>query len=239
MAWRLAILAIHFLVLGQAGALRFEVVSIKPSAPGQLGTMERGVGTDRFTATNVTARRLIQIGYGLYDYQIKGGPRWMDSDGFDIAAKASSPANLKEMEEMVRGLLVDRFQFAFHRETREMPLYELVVSKGGAKLAASQALKAHNNARPGVVTGRKATVDFLAASLTYQLGITVVNMTGLEGDFDFDLKWTPDGPAGAGEESPSLSLVTAVQDQLGLKLNSRKGPVEILTVERMERPGGN
>jgi uncharacterized protein (TIGR03435 family) len=82
-------------------------------------------------------------------------------------------------------------------------------------------------------------VDFLAASLTYQLGITVVNKTGLEGDFDFDLKWTPDGPAGAGEESPSLSLVTAVQDQLGLKLNSRKGPVEILTVERMERPGGN
>ena len=168
MTLRLAILAIHFLVFEQGGPLRFEVASIKPSAPGQLGTTERGVGTERFTATNVTARRLIQIGYGLYDYQIKGGPRWMDSDGFDIAAKAGSPANLKEMEEMVRGLLVDRFQFTFHHETRDMPLYELVVSKSGAKLAPSQAPKTHNNARPGVVTGRKATVDFLAASLTYQ-----------------------------------------------------------------------
>lgn len=216
---------------------RFEVASIKPSGPPQWPPRPdfQGVGTDRISASSVSVRRLISIGFHVYDHQIFGGPPWMDKDLFDIEAKAPRQANEREMEQMVQTLLADRFQLATHRETRQQPVLELVVAKDGPKLGQPIEGK-RNNARPGQVTGRNAPVEFLAGMLTYMLGKTVVDKTGIEGKFSYDLKWTPDEPSGARD---GVSLFAAIEEQLGLKLEARKGQVEVIVVDHVEKPSDN
>ncbi len=202
-------------------------------------------------ATNITAGYLIRLAYGVQDYQIDRAPGWMDSAHFDITAKgapaspnASKGAALENEKAHIRALLADRFRFASHRETRQMRIYVLTIDKNGAKLKEhTDATGARSRSSCGHLAGTRLTADVLATMLSRQLETDVVNRTDLAGKYDFQLDWTPDSgpcPASADGASPSASSIfTALREQLGLRLESAKGPVEMLVIDHIERPSEN
>jgi uncharacterized protein (TIGR03435 family) len=235
---------------GQA-AQQFDAASIRPSDP-----QDRRVSFDvspggRLTATNVTVRALLRFAYQLADPQISGGPGWVTGQGFNIVATPAGEAKIEQVREMVKALLAARFQVVVSHETKPIRAYALVLTKSGSKLTAS------TTAEPtirGSRTGNGAThlvargvsLERFASMLPSLLGYPVLDRTGLSGVFDFDLEFTPQPPppAVAGDTGPppdlaGMSIFTALQDQLGLKLESRKEPVEMLTIQRVEKPTEN
>jgi uncharacterized protein (TIGR03435 family) len=145
---------------------------------------------------------------------------------------------------MLQSLLAERFQLKLHRETKEVPMYALVVGKTGLKIKEGEFGRSSTSGSPGHLTAQKMPIAKLADFLSGQLGSPVTDMTGMKGFFDFTLEWAPDsrpGEAGAITDSaPGASVFTAVQERLGLKLEGRKGPVEMLVIEHVEKiPTGN
>ncbi|MBZ5601510.1 MAG: TIGR03435 family protein [Acidobacteriia bacterium] len=212
----------------------FEVASIKPGDASRRHGFPMLAGA-RVVATNVTAKTLIEIAYDVRKPQVSGGPNWLDSEGFDIEAKSARSLSGPQMRLMLQSLLADRFKLTLHRETREQPVYDLVVAKGGPKLKAADPKEAGAlRVGKGQVTGMKAPMSWLAQFLSGEaLDRLVIDQTGLGGEYDFTLQWTPDASA----DSPSI--FTAVQEQLGLQLRAEKGPVEVLVVDRLEKPSAN
>jgi uncharacterized protein (TIGR03435 family) len=227
-----------------------EAASIKPShdvaADSNLDSVP-----GRLTATNITVRELIRLGYGVRDYQLERAPKWIDSQRFDITAKSTSASTkLDELKALVRELLVERFQLATHRETKQSAVYVLVLAKGGPKLTPHDDVGPKTRGGCGRLVGRRVTADAISTILSRQLEHEVVNHTGLSGEYDFQLDFTPDtgpcraaadsqGGSAATDPSGTPTLYTAVQQQLGLKLESSKGPVEMLIIDRVEKPSEN
>jgi bla regulator protein BlaR1 len=228
----------------------FEVASIKPSDPAARGTrvqLDRG----RFTGSNLTVKFLMQYSYEVRDFQIQGGPGWIGTEGYDISAKGGGDAKGDDLKPMVQALLADRFKLALHRSTKELPIYALVVAKGGPKMKISA--RAGDERGSGMRIGRgqlevqQVKMAELATQLARTLGRSVIDRTELTGEYDFKLEWTPDEaqpgiakePGTIQMEGAGPSIFTALQEQLGLKLESTKGPVEILVVDRAERPSAN
>jgi uncharacterized protein (TIGR03435 family) len=258
----------------------FEVASIKPNHSGEMRFF-MSWQPGRFTATGMTVRFLITAAYDVKDFQVSGGPGWINSDRYDIDAK--EPDSVAEQMEklpreqqrkwaqsMLQSLLADRFKLKLTRGTKEMPAYALVVTKNGPKLQQAKPVDTPADApnppagrprgpmmrmRPGELTGQGVALSFLASMLSQQLGRTVVDQTGLKGNYDFTLKWTPEpgegmmlgGPGGGGpppENAPppdtsGPSIFTAIQEQLGLKLEPTKAPAEVLVVDHVEKPSEN
>ncbi len=236
----------------------FEVASIKPAAPNQPGMGMQRLPGGRVNMKNVTLRLLISMAWNVRDFEVAGGPPWIDTDRFDILAKPE--AELPDtsdgstlLNRMIQTLAADRFGLVYHRETREMPVYALVVAKNGPRLAppTPQGHVSIMGSR-GKLEGKDAKSADLARLLSAILGRTVQDHTGLSGEYDFNLEWTPDigdGPGfkGMPKDSPpeapqaadGPSIFTAIQEQLGLKLESRKGPVEMLVIDRAEKPSEN
>jgi uncharacterized protein (TIGR03435 family) len=160
----------------------------------------------------------------------------MDSAGYDIKAKAEGNAG-DDLWPMVQTLLADRFQLKFHRETRELPIYALVVAKNGAKLHAVSAAGLGVGMGKGRFNGRGADMPTLASVLSNELGRLVFDRTGLSGFYDFTLTFEPDDTRAADTAGPSL--FTALQEQLGLRLEPQKGPVETLVIDHAEKPSAN
>jgi len=270
----------------------FEVASVKPNNSGrpfiQLGAAPGG----RFTATNVPLRLLIRNAYQLQDFQVVGGPNWINSDRFDIVAKAegNTPPTPPggppgPMQFMMRNLLKERFKLAVHNETRELPIYALTLVRSDGKLgpqlrppavdcaaifargrggrggiavappplpgppSAGERPPCGMRIGPGNLAGGSVTMAQLANTLSQFAQRVVVDRTGLTQNFDIDLTWTPDQipqgpPGGPPPGAPALppidpngpSLFTAVQEQLGLKLESTRGPVEVLVIDHVELP---
>jgi uncharacterized protein (TIGR03435 family) len=234
-------------VSGQtASAPAFEVASVKlnTSIHNAIGN-KYGPGTMRWT--NAPLNSLIEEMYHLKSYQILGGPAWIDSDRWDIDAKAAGPAGNKEMFEMMRALLADRFQLRFHRETRQLPVYRLVVAKDGPRLAPAKEQDANHRwgttPGPGFLLMKGATIQEFAYWLSVQLNQPIVESTGLKGRYDLKLEWaqddsqTPD--VDALPESAKWPIFGAVKNQLGLALESTKGPVEVLIIDHVERASVN
>ena len=202
--------------------------------------------TGRFKAINATVSFLIQYAYGIKDFQLSGGPGWMDSDKFDIDATGEK-ADDRQFPQMMRSLLTDRFQLKFHRDTRTLPVFDLVVTKDGPKFKhATDTEVAGTRGGGGQITVSKGTLANLASLLSNILGRKVTDKTGLAGDYDMTLKWTPDDyqppplkPNGPPPDPNSPSIFTAVQEQLGLKLESSKGPVEVIVVDSVQKPSEN
>jgi uncharacterized protein (TIGR03435 family) len=237
----------------------FEVASVKPSAPGTRGRSILRSPGGRFTATNAPLRDLVQNAYGVQDFQISGRPTWFNTERYDIVAKAEGDVSVAQSRLMLQTLLADRFNLALHRETKELPVYVLVVAKNGPKFSQSKPGESESDtgfrtsAANGPVTARKVLISEFAKVLSGELGRAVLDRTGLTGYFDFTFQWAPDSnrtPPGDGDggravdtvpppDTTGPSLFTAIQEQLGLKLEPSKGPVEILAIDHAEKPDAN
>jgi uncharacterized protein (TIGR03435 family) len=247
----------------------YELAAIKPSKPG-IGSRILFTA-DGVTATRFTLKAMIKMAYRINDDQITGGPKWIDSDTYDLEAKVDSSevAEFSKLDEnqrsqMFQNLLTERFRLGIHRETRDLPVYVLTIAKNGPKVQEAKPGdtypdgfkgpdgKPFGHAGPmswgnGRLTGQGIPLAQMAAALSQQLGRTVQDRTELKGNYDIKLEWTPDepqrpqpGPENAlATDSPSPSLFTAIQEQLGLKLESRKAPVEILVIDHAEPPPEN
>jgi uncharacterized protein (TIGR03435 family) len=225
----------------------FEVASIKPTAT-KDGSLTVGFPPGgRFSARNLTFKQLLPNAYGMQDYQISGGPGWITSEGFDIEARAAAgPGDLprEQVREMVQSLLADRFHLALHRETRQLPIYALVIGntggKTGPKLQAADGSAAPDRGQKmGQLSTQRMSMTALANILTFDLKRPVRDETGLKADFAFTLEWARGLGESDGGISSRPSLFTAVQEQLGLKLESTKGPVEVFVIDHVERPSAN
>jgi uncharacterized protein (TIGR03435 family) len=187
----------------------------------------------------------MRLAYGVQAAQISGGPSWIRSEGFDIEAKTDNPqvATKKQMEEQVgplfRHLLEDRFQLKVHRETRQSPVYSLVAGKNGARLKTSTAESAtmNNSMHDGrmVLQAEGVQMAGLVALLAKQLGRPVADKTGLAGKYDLRLEWSPE----LGPDSTAGSIFSALQEQLGLKIETVKGTVDVVVVDSASRPSEN
>jgi bla regulator protein blaR1 len=241
----------------------FEVVSVKPGDPNARGVTLLMQPGGRLTATNATLKMLIGLAYDVRDHQLVGGPSWLGADKFNIEAKADSsstiplgPEGAAQIRLMTQSLLADRFKLTVHRESKEEQVYELVVAKSGFKLkeAADTGKQARQGLRlgRGQWTGTAASITLLTTQLAQQLGRSVLDKTDLAGRYDFELKWTPEpsqggGPFGGppGPDAPpppdpnGPSIFTAIQEQLGLRLESTKGPVDVLVIDHAEKPDAN
>jgi uncharacterized protein (TIGR03435 family) len=190
---------------------------------------------------NTSLWKLIGTAYGFgadKDYAIVG-PEWLKSDRFDINAKMPPDTPVPVLLEMLQTLLSERFKVAVHRETRELPMYALVVARTGSKLKAVEEGKTTFNMGTGVIRALKASLAAFADRLSQFVDRPVTDATGLAGVFDFTLEWAPDPPPPAPGEAPAVasgpSLFTAISEQLGLRLEGRKGPVPVLVVDHAER----
>jgi uncharacterized protein (TIGR03435 family) len=235
------------LCLSHAQAPAFDAASIKPAA---AEATERSLTHNpggRLSTSNATVRMLILLAYQVMPYQISGGPSWFDSDGFDIEAKAANANSTPEQfRQMVQALLADRFHLKIHKETRELPIYALVVAKGGAKLMPAAGDESNSGVRNlgGEITSLRGTMPMLATTLTRPLQHKVVDETGLKGEYNFSVKFEPlnNNPPGmdaASEQPAAGSIFSALQEQLGLYLKVSKGPVEVLVIDSAAKPGAN
>jgi len=262
-------------VRGQAPAkLEFDVATVKPAGPlTGAGIPRGGPGSDnpeRVNYTYLSMKNLLMTAYGLPINQVSGPP-WIDSERYDITAKVPPGATKEQVNVMLQNLLADRFKLVVHLETKDLPVYELVVGRNGSKLKLYVEDPKAPKFEPGVpfakdkdgnpiprpgslimsmsperrrVTASKQPVSKLAEMLAVQLGRPFVDKTGLVGDYDYSIAFLMEGSNGAPREevtgivSPdpdAPSLLVAVQEQLGLRLEPKRGPVEVLVVDRGEK----
>jgi uncharacterized protein (TIGR03435 family) len=256
------VLAVLLIVLappafGQAAAPAtpvLEVAAIKPVKNPSPNVQDRTDGR-HLHARNVTVRDLIMMGYELDPGQIANGPGWMATDEYDIDAEAIEGVDLndEQKEEMLfRELLADRFKLTFHHEQRPLAVYLLVVAKGGPKLKSADPQGVENSGceHPGICMFKKRTLSDFARFMQFVvLDRPVVDKTGIAGAFDFTLRWSPDESQfsrlgifyrpPAEDSSLPPPLFEAIQEQLGLKLEPVKAPVDALVIDHIERPTAN
>lgn len=240
----------------------FDVVTVKPSPPGRQG---KGIGFDgrHFRLMNANLNDMIALGYGLHTKQIVGGPDWAGQDLFDIDGVPDVPGmpSQKQIQYLLQNLLADRLQLKFHNEQRELAVYAITVAPGGPKLTKTTAGPTDPpgfgfrgpNAQGVTVMVRNLTMaDF---AMWMQASVTdrpMVDLTGLKDRYDFQLKWTPDDSQfaqfrGAGMTMPAPSdaadappsLYTAVQEQLGLKIDATKAPDQVMVIDHVDKPSPN
>jgi uncharacterized protein (TIGR03435 family) len=214
-------------------AAAFEVASVKLSPPNRTDSFLPVPGGAQFNTTGMPLMILIQFAYGLNANQISG-PDWIKTQQYDIAAKTEGGAvlTLEQTRPLLERLLVDRFKLVYHRETMEIKGFALVAAKSGTKLQASKAgaWKGANILRDGIEVP-SGSMKTLAALLTSSLKQPVADKTGITGDYEIKLSFAP---AGA-DDSTLPSIFTAVQEQLGLRLESQKVPVEMLVIDHVEK----
>jgi uncharacterized protein (TIGR03435 family) len=241
----------------------FEVTSIKPVKPEDSSAARyiRMQSAHRFQAKNYTVNGLIAAAYDLNPKMISGGPAWSETDRYDVIA--ATPGELRPVYEeqmrMLRNLLNDRFNLKFHRGTRDFAIYQLTIGKGGPKLKPSSAppdepYNVTSTLYPAASGGidhallpahNITTRQFASVLQRAILDRPVVDNTGLTGRYDFDLEWTPDETQFGGQlpagppDSPKAGLFAALEQQLGLRIEPTRGPIETLIVDRLDRPSEN
>ena len=236
-----------------AKPLAFEVTSVKPAQPGaQAGGIRPMPGGQGYIATNIPLRLMFKLMYKITDSQIVGGPEWMNNDRWDVQAKAEKQANLDQLHEMFQTLLADRFQLQFHKEKRTLPALVLTVDKGGSKMKVSESQDWTDipikPGGPGKIVGTRVPMNYLCWYLSQPANLPVVDETGLTGFYDFTLQLPPPPPGAErapadGRDAPSYDPMAeafaALREQLGLKMESHKAPVEVYVIDRVERPSAN
>jgi uncharacterized protein (TIGR03435 family) len=244
----------------------FEVASLKPNHSGFPGFSIIPSQGGKLDANNISLKRLIAVAYSVTDFQIFGNVAWLESDRYDMAARAPGPAGLPQLRLMLRTLLADRFKLQIHHESREMRIYTLTqpnASAAAAGLVASEgecsaettpqaALKNGTpcgvvNMGPGRINGQRGRISQLCDRLSTLLSVTVVDKTGLQGNYNITMAWTPDpeaertltGDRPPASDGPGPTVFAAIQEQLGLKLTAGKGPVEVIVIDSVEKATAN
>jgi|SRR6185312_8525153 len=236
-----------------SGLRSYDVITIKPNKTGGNGAMTK-VSHDTFTGTNVTLASLIQCAYDVNPDELSGISGPLTSARFDIEAKllpseaaASRPTSV-QMEAMLIPLLTDRFHLKLHLEPKTLPVYELVIAKGGSKVQLKPlepieqrktSLTAKGSNAGVTVNAHNATMESFADLLSDEAERKVIDKTGLQGEADFTFKFTPGVEASSDSDNNVPNLFTAIEEQLGLKLQPAKGPVETIVVDRAEMPSQN
>lgn len=252
-------------IAAQTGVNRpeFALGSIHPSnseARPEVGNFNgRGYGK------NATLKMMMATAYQVPAFQISGGPNWVDSERFDIEARAEDPrTGYIQLRLMMQSLLEDRFRLKLHRETRESAVYLLLTTKGGPKMTPSTDQEAPDAAGPsssptdgpsrggallgrGMLIANAVTMSLLAKLLTSELARPVLDQTKLKSRFDINLRWTPDAQATPGPDGPDSDaagrdlpgLFTALREQLGIEVKAARRPVEFLVIDSAERPSPN
>jgi uncharacterized protein (TIGR03435 family) len=227
----------------------WDVVSVKPhdqSDPSNNQSLNfKG---RQFVMVNRAVEGMLLFAYSLQKVQIVGAPHWIETERWDVQGLPDLPGHpsLKQMQTLTRKLLEERFGLKVHKETRELSVYAITVAKGGEKIApsagdANSPPSENENSNGGVVTMRMTNMSMgeFAPDLGYFLGRPAVDRTGLAGRYDLQLKWTADESKAPADGSAPPGLLTAVQEQLGLKLEPVKAPVDVLVVDQVERPTAN
>jgi uncharacterized protein (TIGR03435 family) len=236
----------------EVARLTFEVASIKPSQSTQRGRSINPSPAGQMKTDNAPVKMLNAAAYGVSDYQILKAPAWTESDGYDIVAKSATgaepnpdawmtEAGQKRYRERLQSLLADRFALQAHFETRESSILELVAAKGGPKLKPSEKIL-QVSWGDTFVTCNKCTLErFAAGVLTQHVGRSVVDRTSVTGEYDIQVNFVPDPSPGKPDDPTPTgpSFVAALTEQLGLRLEPAKGPVQFLVIDRVERPTEN
>lgn len=265
--WSLALLSPSLAQVTPLPALTYDVVSIKPNKSGS-GSVRVSIDRERFLGTNVSVKALIRYAYDLETEDlIFGLPGWAGSSNLDVEAKVSAEdvAALKKLSNdestaqrrlMMQALLADRFALKIHHENKELPTYALVVLKSGLRIKTADPNNTYEDglkSRGGVVRGpgsvdtsntqltaQAAPMSSLGSFLAQKLHRPVDDKTGLTANYDFTLKWSPDEIAQNSQDANTPpSIYTALQEQLGLKLESTKGPVDTIVVDHIDPPTEN
>jgi uncharacterized protein (TIGR03435 family) len=227
---------------------RYEVASIKPNT-GVTPFTFRIEPDGALSTSGITLKRLMMTAYNVQDFRIVGGPDWVSSRRWDVQAKPEhAAASIDEIHQMLRTLLEDRFQLRVRAESRNLPLYELVIDSKGSKVprpknpAAQQTI----DGAAGFLRMTRTTSATFASQLSYSLARPVTDNTGLSGQFDFVLHWTPQlddrNPGAPAEPAPppdGPDIFTAIREQLGLRLQAGRGPVDVIVIDKAEFPSPN
>jgi uncharacterized protein (TIGR03435 family) len=247
----------------ESGGTAFEAATVRENVSSESRMHIEVQPGGRFNAINMTLWQILSVAYpvdGRFrdEIQLTGGPGWIKSVRFDIVAKAEGSPRLdtnkpgatvtdadrgavEQIREMLRGLLEERFKLQMHHEIQQLPIYELVVARSGGAFGPALRKAAGNCGSvcgsirmksPGDVMATAVSMGSIAHTMSGWVGRTVFDKTGITGDMDFNLKWAPD----AAPDSDAASIFTAVQEQLGLKLEPARGPVDVLVVDSAERP---
>jgi len=229
--------------------LEFEVASVKPRKNGGPLATSMRITRQTWAATNINLLTLVMNAYQVKSFQISGAPDWLNQEYFDVEAKSPQMGHGRT-ERMLQALLEDRFKLTRHWDSKMLPGYAMVVARTGLKIHEVEpggTKKSRSSVGGGRVSLKSAPLRNLAENLSHILQETVTDETGIHGNFDIELKWTPDaGPRGMStaasgealaqtEFSSGPTLFTALQEQLGLKLEARKVPVPILVIDHLER----
>lgn len=235
----------------------FDVISIRPSqTPSESATMNR---TPDGASMTGSLRRMILFGYSLHEFQLTGGPDWVSTSTWAVNAKSDTPvpdisklsraelqALLDKRTQQIQAMLIDRFQLKCHMAVKEMPVYELVQAKGGAKIKATTAEAIKQNSNSSSTHGLQVhstatgvTAARIASLLTNEVDRLVVDKTGLAGSYDLTLDWVHDAPPASADTPSGPTIFTALKEQLGLRLLPAKGPVPVLVIDSVEKPSEN
>lgn len=242
----------------QPAAGSFELTSVKRNISGEGRTSTRARPNGGWSATNVRLRAVIARAYEVREFQIEGAPDWVDFDRFDIVARGPEGAPTSQRFTMLRAMLADRFKLVTRIETREQPLYVLTLARPDGRLGpqlkrstlacAGQTtpqpgsdcgVNTSTDNRLGTMSAKGVPMDTIAAALAnFAVNRTVVNRTGLEGAFDAELRFATEGAAlaVANRSDDASSIFTAVQEQLGLRLQSNRGLVPFVVIDSIEQP---
>lgn len=249
---------------GNASALRFEVASVKETktmpAPGELAGI-RAMAGGTYVARYATLKSMIREMYKITDVQIAGGPNWIDTARFDVTAKAEHPDNIGNLNIMFQNMLADRFKLQFHRETRTLPVWVVAMDKNGSKMKVNPSpeqfevpikLSGAGTASTsltftGIHTNMESLCWWLGLVINRFQGVDrpVVDRTGLQGFYDFTLTFVPDPSGRTGPDGEPVAsfegsnLAEALREQLGLKLEKTKSPVQVFNIDHVEKPSEN
>ena len=225
----------------------WEVATVKPADPNETtgGFHLKG---PRIHIQRMTVESMVLVGYNLHKKQLEGAPDWIATERWDIEGVADTPGKpaLKQFQSLTRKILAERFAFKAHTDTREMAVYALTIAKGGPKLTSSAGdpnglMSENDSANAGQRSMRmtNSTVSDFVLLIKNNLDRPVIDQTGLTGRYDLALKWTFDESQAPTDGTAAPNLFTAVQEQIGLKLEPVKAPAEVLVIDHVERPSAN
>ncbi|MGA7341112.1 MAG: TIGR03435 family protein [Terracidiphilus sp.] len=232
-----------------AATPRFQVATIKPSSPEESRTLQ--IRGNRFATTDTSLVDLLKYAFGIQEKEIVGGPKWLTTQKFDLVGDPETPTrpSSDDFKKMVQNLLTDRFHFTAHHETRDLSVFEIVAAKSGPNL--NKSTRPPNQIPgvgylPGQLTASNATMaDFAAFLQRFVTDRPVFDGTGITGRYDLALRWTPDelqtegGRSGDDTNNSLPGLYTAIQEQLGLKLQEERRPAQVFVIDHADMPSEN